>query len=71
MAQRFRVSLVVFTVGEPMLFYDEVVTALKQIGLAGDIKSRIVTNAFWATDRLVWVSRLTVLKEAGLTELNY
>jgi hypothetical protein len=54
-----------------MLFYDEVVTALKQIGLAGDIKSRIVTNAFWATDRLVGVSRLTVLKEAGLTELNY
>jgi hypothetical protein len=71
LSEQFRLSVVVFTGGEPMLFFDEILDALRRISSFSTVATRVVSNAYWGRDRLKAVSLLRKLKDAGLTELNY
>ena len=62
-------ELVIFTGGEPFLFRDDLLTGVKYCSELG-LKTRIVTNAFWAhsaNEARTMVSRCI---EAGLSEIN-
>lgn len=64
--------LVVFTGGEPMLYWREVRSVIQAIREKSPMTAiRIVTNASWATTRPKALAILTDLHAAGLTELNY
>lgn len=62
------VNIVVFTGGEPFLYYDQVRELIA--GKAPHLGARIVTAAHWATSKQAALDRLGPLVEAGLTELS-
>ncbi len=64
------IRLVVFTGGEPFLMghgLDKSISHCKKQNL----RTRIVSNAYWAKDEEVAFARLSQLKEAGLSEINF
>jgi hypothetical protein len=62
-------SLVIFTGGEPLLLGEDLLDAISYADSLG-ILTRIVTNAFWADTLENAKKTLTMLKEAGLNEVN-
>jgi len=64
-----RLKVVVFTGGEPFLLGD---TLLRMVRYCADrsLKTRIVTNAYWAGTRQKAKQLLRMYADAGLTELN-
>lgn len=63
-------KLAVFTGGECFLLGEGlsgVITTASECGLA----SRCVTNGYWAVSKDIAVERMTLLKKAGLTEINF
>ena len=64
------VNLIVFTGGEPLLRRSEVVKTLRHASSLG-IWTRIVTNAFWATNPTAASNTLKELTDAGLCEINF
>lgn len=65
------VPIVIFTGGEPMLFKKDIIETIIYIKDTSDAYTRIVTNAYWARSFKAAKQELKVLKDAGLTELNY
>ncbi len=63
------IDVVVFTGGEPLLLYDDVRDAIALASSLG-LRTRIVTNGWWATDDAEADRMLGPLVEAGLQELN-
>jgi hypothetical protein len=61
--------LVVFSGGECFLLGKDLVTAIAHAHQYG-LKTRCVTNGYWATSPKAAQRRLAALKEAGLNELN-
>jgi hypothetical protein len=64
-----RLKVVVFTGGEPFLLRD---TLLRMVRYCADrnVKTRVVTNAYWAGSYQKAVKLLKTYADAGLTELN-
>ena len=62
-------ELICFSGGECFLLRKDLDTAIARITEHG-LKSRCVTNGYWATSPHIAYDRLERLKEAGLTELN-
>ena len=70
--QAYRLRLVVFTGGEPMLYWKDIKRTIECIRLKSPLTAiRIVTNVSWASSVHKAISILRELQEAGLTELNY
>ncbi|MCI0469409.1 MAG: radical SAM protein, partial [Nitrospirae bacterium] len=63
------ISRVIFTGGEPFLFYDDILGILREFPSSG-MKFRIVTSAFWAENKEKTLSLLAPLQKAGLDELS-
>jgi len=64
-----KLKLVVFTGGEPFLLGDDLLQAVKHCS-EKKLLTRIVTNAYWATNPQATKQKLLALKEAGLSEIN-
>ena len=64
-----RVEVVVFAGGEPMLLGEDLFRSLRHIR-SRKLKSRVVTNAYWANSEKRALEIVTKLYEAGLDELN-
>jgi len=63
------IKLVVFTGGEPFVYYNEIISIMRATAETG-LKFRIVTSAYWAFSLEKAKSKLARLKEVGLTELS-
>lgn len=63
-------NLVVFTGGEPFLLGEDLHRAVAYAASCG-LKTRIVTNAFWATSAERAQTILARFKSDGLTEINF
>jgi MoaA/NifB/PqqE/SkfB family radical SAM enzyme len=63
------ISLLVFSGGEAFLLGDKLDNAIEYATNKG-LRTRIVTNAYWAYDENAAFKRLKKLKDKGLTELN-
>ena len=61
--------IVVFSGGEPTLLGDDLLRALALCREHG-VKTRVVTNGYWATSPEAAAARVASLREAGLDELN-
>lgn len=64
------IKLVVLTGGECMMLGNDLYDIIFYINTLG-VKSRIVTNAYWARDFRTAYKCLSKLKEYGLTEINF
>ena len=69
-AQQCGMSQVVFTGGEATLRWDDLVSSVSYARKLG-MKSRLVTNAQWATTPEEAERRFKILRDAGLDEINY
>lgn len=67
--QLFKIENIVFTGGEPLLYEKEVIKAISYARKKG-IKTRIVTNGFWATTSVKAEKLLLELVKEGLSEIN-
>lgn len=65
------VPLVVFTGGEPLIYSKIIANVIRFIRRNSRSAIRIVTNAFWAINYKRCKELLVLLKEAGLSEINY
>jgi HKD family nuclease len=63
------IELIVFSGGEAFLLGEDLDTAVSYASKRG-LLTRIVTNAYWATNEDFAYKRLKKLKDVGLTELN-
>lgn len=71
-ARAHPLRLVVFTGGEPMLYWKDLRDTIERVRARSPLAAiRIVTNVYWATSVRRATSILSALREAGLTELNY
>ncbi|SJN59096.1 molybdenum cofactor biosynthesis protein A [Vibrio ruber DSM 16370] len=61
---------VIFAGGEPTLLRSELLDAIAYCHVKG-LKTRIVTNASWASSRQTAEQMIESLREAGLAEINY
>ena len=64
------IEVVVITGGEPFLLGDKLHLAIKRAASHKRI-TRIVTNGYWASTYENAIQKLTPLKDAGLTEINF
>jgi len=67
--QLFTIKNIVFTGGEPLLFEKEVIKVISYAKKNG-IKTRIVTNGYWATTPAKAEKLLVKLQKEGLSEIN-
>ena len=65
----FRLRVVIFAGGEPMLLGETLYKAIRYCKRRGAV-TRIVTNAYWAANRTHAQKKLDELRAAGLDELN-
>jgi len=63
------IRLVIFSGGEPLLLGDELFQSLEHVRSRG-LRSRLVTNAYWAMDAKKTAATVERLFSAGLNELN-
>lgn len=71
-SRSYILRLVVFTGGEPMLYWWEIQKTIASVRKKSPIAAiRIVTNVSWATSVQKATAILGKLQAAGLTELNY
>jgi len=63
-------KVVVFTGGEPTLAGEDLLRGIRLVDSRG-VCSRVVTNAWWATDEAAADSKLAELVSAGLKEINF
>jgi hypothetical protein len=63
------IELIVFSGGECFLLGDDLVRAVEYIASQG-IKTRCVTNGYWASSKEAGYRRLQQLRSAGLNEIN-
>ncbi len=63
------IKVVVFTGGEVFLLGDDLPKLVKHANNL-NLHVRIVTNGYWATNDAVATKKITLLKEAGLNDLN-
>src|SRR5215472_202963 len=63
------IRLVIFSGGEPLLLGDELFRSLEHVHNRG-LRSRLVTNAYWAIDEKKTAATVARLFSAGLNELN-
>ena len=61
---------VVFTGGEPTLRWDDLLAAIR-FASELDLPTRVVTNAYWATDAEAAKARVRALINSGLKEINF
>ncbi|MCL2097706.1 MAG: radical SAM protein [Bacteroidales bacterium] len=64
------IEIVVFTGGEPFLLDDKLPLVIKRVASHKRL-TRVVTNGYWASSYENAIKKLTPLKEAGLTEINF
>ncbi|MEX1368770.1 MAG: radical SAM protein [Nannocystaceae bacterium] len=69
-ALRPRIGTIAFTGGEPLLFQDEHAELLSQCRSLG-LRTRIVTNGFWASTIDRGLRVLGRMRDAGLCEINF
>lgn len=67
-AQKIGIKTIVFTGGEPFLFYDEICSLLKICNSLG-LGTQIVTNAYWADSYTRSIRLLTPLVRCGLKRI--
>jgi hypothetical protein len=63
------VGKIVFTGGEPLLFYKDIKHLIGEASKLG-LATRLVTNAYWAGNSRVAIDKLRPLVEVGLNEVN-
>lgn len=67
--ENYRIGVVVFAGGEPTLIGDDLHRIISFCRAHG-VKSRIVTNSYWATSPEAALKKCRALREAGLDEIN-
>jgi hypothetical protein len=69
-ATELQFANVVFTGGEATLRWDDLLTSIKHATGKG-LRTRLVTNAYWATSPEEALRRVRLLTDAGLNEINF
>ncbi|WP_387466269.1 radical SAM protein [Photorhabdus sp. RM323S] len=69
-ARRLNFLNVVFTGGEPTLRWRDLVKAIEYATSLG-LHTRLVTNAHWAKSKSIALSKLRILIDSGLKEINF
>src|SRR5258708_26308015 len=68
-ADSTKVRLIIFAGGEPLLLGDDLYAALEHVRARG-LKSRLITNAYWAVSPERAAEVVARLHACGLDELN-
>jgi hypothetical protein len=63
------IRFVIFAGGEPLLLGDDLYQSLEHVRLRG-MRSRVVTNGYWATNPSKASEVVLALRDAGLNEIN-
>lgn len=69
-AAELQFANVIFTGGEATVRWDDLLTSISHATQKG-LKTRLVTNAWWATSAAESARRVNLLVDAGLNELNF
>lgn len=68
MCELSKLGMVIFTGGEPLLLGEDLLNAIAYADGLG-LKTRVVTNCYWAVSSKIAREKLVELREAGLQEL--